>query len=304
MPELVVSEVDTETLIRPQPAIERAATAVTAFIGRALKGPVDQPIAVSQLRRLSAHLRRSVAAFHALLRGRAVFRERRSQLHRRAGLQRRSCADPDAALWRGRRSTLIGLSPGYARISARGGRLRRHRARPTRIASTWWCSACAPPAPSSSRSRRSSAASRSGRIAERAATRDAGASRNWCGWPGELPLERPESHGRRRRQYAAVGYLASNPDGDDGDPLTNYDIIGDARSGTGLFALLGEHTFNFLCVPPLSREQDVGLPALLVALRLCRERQAMLLVDPPAAWDRRARPRGDCATGRSAAKTR
>jgi uncharacterized protein len=99
-----------------------------------------------------------------------------------------------------------------------------------------------------------------------------------------LPCERPE------RTVGAggntpVGYMASNPDGDDGDSLTNYDIIGDARSCTGLFALLGEHTFNFLCVPPLSRSLDVGLPALLVALRLCRKRQAMLLVDPPAAWD-------------------
>ena len=76
----------------------------------------------------------------------------------------------------------------------------------------------------------------------------------------------------------------SNTDGDDGDVLTNYDIIGDARSGSGLFALRGAEPFNFLCVPPLAREDDIGLPALLVALRLCRQRQAMLLLDPPAAW--------------------
>ena len=75
-----------------------------------------------------------------------------------------------------------------------------------------------------------------------------------------------------------------NADGDDGDELTNYDIIGDADSGTGLFALQGAEPFNFLCVPPLSRELDVGLPALLVALRVCRQRHAMLLLDPPAAW--------------------
>ena len=42
MPELVVSQIDTERLIRLQPAIERAATAVTAFVGRAPIGPVDQ----------------------------------------------------------------------------------------------------------------------------------------------------------------------------------------------------------------------------------------------------------------------
>jgi phage tail sheath protein FI len=81
-----------------------------------------------------------------------------------------------------------------------------------------------------------------------------------------------------------VGYSASEADGDDGDALTAYDIIGEAERGTGLFALRSADPFNFLHVPPLTRELDVALPALLVALRICRERQAMLLLDPPRAW--------------------
>jgi hypothetical protein len=99
----------------------------------------------------------------------------------------------------------------------------------------------------------------------------------------ELPIERPDRTSGPAG-LSAVGYIASNTDGDDGDPLTNYDLIGDARLASGLFALRPEHAFNFLCLPPLARDQDVGLAALLVALRLCRERQAMLLVDPPASW--------------------
>ena len=99
----------------------------------------------------------------------------------------------------------------------------------------------------------------------------------------ELPPERPDRT-VGAGGLGAVGYVASNTDGDDGDPLTNYDIIGDARLRSGLFALRAEQSFNFLCVPPLSRDTDAGLPALLVALRLCRERRAMLLVDPPASW--------------------
>src|SRR5580692_2240688 len=47
VPELVVSEIDTERLIRLQPPVERAATAVTAFIGRAVKGPVDRAITIT-----------------------------------------------------------------------------------------------------------------------------------------------------------------------------------------------------------------------------------------------------------------
>src|ERR1700689_1315763 len=44
--ELVFSAADSAQQRRPQASIKRAATAVTAFIGRALKGPVNQPIAV------------------------------------------------------------------------------------------------------------------------------------------------------------------------------------------------------------------------------------------------------------------
>jgi phage tail sheath protein FI len=83
----------------------------------------------------------------------------------------------------------------------------------------------------------------------------------------------------------AVGYTLSNPDGDDGAPLTDYDVIGSAAERTGLFALEGLERFNMLCIPPLTRDQDVGLSTLLVAARICRERQALLIVDPAASWD-------------------
>ncbi len=82
----------------------------------------------------------------------------------------------------------------------------------------------------------------------------------------------------------AIGYTLSSPDGDDGAPLTDYDIIGSAGRGSGLFALAGLARFNLLCIPPLARDRDLGLSTLLVAARICRERQALLLVDPPATW--------------------
>ncbi len=82
----------------------------------------------------------------------------------------------------------------------------------------------------------------------------------------------------------AAGYVGSNADGDDGAPLTDYDLIGSEIRRTGLFALESEEYFNFLCIPPLSRDQDVGLSALLVAARYCKERRALLIVDPPAGW--------------------
>jgi hypothetical protein len=97
-----------------------------------------------------------------------------------------------------------------------------------------------------------------------------------------LPSQRPDRSAGPGG--AAIGYAFSNADGDDGGPLTDYDIIGSATASTGLFALSAADGFNFLCIPPLSRERDVGLSTLLVAARCCRDRHAMLIVDPPASW--------------------
>jgi phage tail sheath protein FI len=99
----------------------------------------------------------------------------------------------------------------------------------------------------------------------------------------DAPVERPWPT-QRADARALAGYVNSNPDGDDGGPLTDYDVIGSATKRTGLFALGEVESFNFLCVPPLTREQPVGPSALLVAARYCRERRAIFVVDPPAQW--------------------
>ncbi|MFZ2507828.1 MAG: hypothetical protein WAW79_05060 [Steroidobacteraceae bacterium] len=101
---------------------------------------------------------------------------------------------------------------------------------------------------------------------------------------GDVPLRRPDPTPRTSPRGLA-GYVASNADGDDGGVLTDYDLIGSAARGTGLFALGAVDTFNFLCIPPLTRDLDVGASTLLVANRYSRERRAILFVDPPAAWD-------------------
>jgi uncharacterized protein len=100
---------------------------------------------------------------------------------------------------------------------------------------------------------------------------------------GRVPAQRPE-RSAGGPGGVAIGYTLSNPDGDDGAPLTDYDVIGAHARGTGMFALAGAPRFSLLCVPPLAREQDVGMSTLLVAARLCREHCALLVVDPPAAW--------------------
>lgn len=100
---------------------------------------------------------------------------------------------------------------------------------------------------------------------------------------GDLPTVRPD----RTLDPAtglATAYVYSSSDGDDGAPLSDYDLIGSQIDGTGLFALASADYFNFLCLPPLSRDRDVGPSALLVATRYCKQRRALLIVDPPAHW--------------------
>ncbi len=100
---------------------------------------------------------------------------------------------------------------------------------------------------------------------------------------GALPAVRPDvtsgTGGER-----SVGYVESNRDGDDGAPLDDYDLIGSADRATGLFSL-GGVAFNFLYLPTMGSRQDVGNSALLVAARYCRQRHALLLVDPPQSWN-------------------
>jgi phage tail sheath protein FI len=100
---------------------------------------------------------------------------------------------------------------------------------------------------------------------------------------GSVPHERP-TRTPAANNGAVIGYALSNPDGDDGGPITDYDVIGSAQLGTGIFALHSAPDINLLCIPPLTREHDIGLSTLLVAGRFCRARRAVLIVDPPSTW--------------------
>jgi phage tail sheath protein FI len=100
---------------------------------------------------------------------------------------------------------------------------------------------------------------------------------------GAVPAERPDRT-LSSRPGAAVAYIDANADGNDGAPLTDYDVIGSAAGATGLFALSAIEQFNLLCIPALSPDRDTGPVTLLAAARYCLQRRAILIVDPPADW--------------------
>jgi hypothetical protein len=72
--------------------------------------------------------------------------------------------------------------------------------------------------------------------------------------------------------------------GDDGPPLAPVDVVGkDFRQNKrGLYALEDADLFNLLVIPPLNRvTNDPPKEVYPDAIKYCRERRAMLLIDPP-----------------------
>jgi phage tail sheath protein FI len=279
--ELVFSAADSAQLLRPQASIKRAATAVTAFIGRALKGPVNQPIAIGSFndyQRVFGGLWQPSTLSYAI--------EQYFQNGGSSAVVVRVCNGghaPTLRLPAGLAAlTLIGLWPGtreYLRAAVDYDGIADTEIDCFNLVIQRMREPGSEFIEDQEIFRRVSIHS----TAERGVAGVLTGSR-LVRARGILPRQRPALT-RPTSPGTAVGYVMSNNDGDDGETLTNYDIIGDARSGSGLFALQGAEAFNFLCVPPLAHDVDIGLPALLVALRVCRQRQALLLVDPPAAWN-------------------
>lgn len=72
----------------------------------------------------------------------------------------------------------------------------------------------------------------------------------------------------------------------DGEGLAAADLVGREDEGTGLYALDQADLFNLLCIPPDTRGGDTPSAVYRAAMEYCHRRRAMLLVDPPAAWEK------------------
>ena len=75
--------------------------------------------------------------------------------------------------------------------------------------------------------------------------------------------------------------------GDDGTQINDLDVAGanfeDDRRG--LYALDEADLFNLLCIPPFTDLDDVDAALWDEAVAYCVRRRAMVIVDPPAAWN-------------------
>lgn len=74
--------------------------------------------------------------------------------------------------------------------------------------------------------------------------------------------------------------------GSDGSALTDAQFFGTGMEGAkeGLFALEKADLFNLLCLPPYTSTNDVTPSLVSQAAAYCKKRRAMLLVDPPSSW--------------------
>ena len=97
------------------------------------------------------------------------------------------------------------------------------------------------------------------------------------------PMHRPERTTAAGRSYEST-YVDHAQAGTDGAELSNYDLIGSRRARSGLFALEQIESFDLLYLPPPGKGRDVGPTAILAAEQYCRERGAMLIVDPSSEW--------------------
>jgi uncharacterized protein len=66
---------------------------------------------------------------------------------------------------------------------------------------------------------------------------------------------------------------------------------GSEADKTGLYALEKTDLFNLLCIPPDTRDGTTPSAVYQTALGYCQRRRAMLIVDPPATWNSAARAR-------------
>jgi len=92
-----------------------------------------------------------------------------------------------------------------------------------------------------------------------------------------IPTERP-SEGKN---------LAPTPNtASDGEPIQENDFIGANHQSkqTGLYALEKAEQFNLLCIPPYKPDLSIDLSLISTAAEFCERKRAFFIVDPPVEW--------------------
>jgi len=76
----------------------------------------------------------------------------------------------------------------------------------------------------------------------------------------------------------------SNDDGENGIEITTTEIEGSSDDREGIHAFDEADLFNLMCIPPLTRSASVPAATLAVAAGYCQSHCAMLITDPETTW--------------------
>ena len=110
---------------------------------------------------------------------------------------------------------------------------------------------------------------------------------------GTVLLTRPTDHGLAPPGVDPMldnaSSTAFNTDGDDGSDITDNEISLASLEGAkeGIWALEKADIFNLLCIPPLTHAigGDVNSQTRSAAATYCEQRRAIYVVDPLSTWD-------------------
>lgn len=92
---------------------------------------------------------------------------------------------------------------------------------------------------------------------------------------GEIPVGRPNP-----------GPPTARTNGSDGEDISLAQIADPSlKQGLrGIWALDNTDIFNILCIPPFSADMDVDAETWTAAQDYCHDKRAMLIIDPPSTW--------------------
>lgn len=108
----------------------------------------------------------------------------------------------------------------------------------------------------------------------------------------DVPSDKPSAHSDLEDPLGSLFADANEgntysllAEGDDGSDIDDGDVTGKESEKTGMYALEKADLFNILCIPPLTRKRDVSPDTYAKAAKYCIDRRAFLIVDAPQEVD-------------------
>jgi phage tail sheath protein FI len=106
--------------------------------------------------------------------------------------------------------------------------------------------------------------------------------------PGTVPAARPTDNGAvalGADPFANSTSTAFGTDGHEGTVHNETDVVPASPNKKGVYALDSADLFNLLVIPPVLREGVLTAGSRAAASTYCRDRRAIFIVDPDPSWD-------------------